>query len=125
MSLNCWTLTGRLTRDPELKYVGQGGGTALCKFGIAVDGHKKDEVHFFDCVAWTKAAQNIDKFFSKGDPIGLVGEGRVESWEKDGQKRSKVVFNVGTWSFCGPTKQAEPGEPDEVSRDDGFEKIPF
>ena len=75
--LNNVFLTGRLTADPELKYIES--GYAICNFSLAINrGKKKDSeeeypAYFFNCVAWGKTGENITKFFNKGRKILIAG----------------------------------------------------
>ena len=102
--MNQWNATGRLTRDVELRYTQ--GGTALAKFGLAVNhrytsnGEKKEEVCFIDCVVWGKSAEAFAKWFGSGHPVTITGRLKYEQWDdKDGQKRSKHVVTVEQWEF--------------------------
>lgn len=95
--INSLTITGRLTRDPELKYTQ--AGLAIAKFSLASEravkkGESWDkETSFFDCQVWGKPAEWADKDLSKGSAVTIQGEIRQERWEKDGEKRSKVIIN--------------------------------
>ena len=105
-SANNCTLLGNLTRDPEVKEVGE---TKVAKFGLAVN-HTKDKVSFFDCEVWGKQAELAEKFLTKGRKVLLACEAVQETWEKDGQKRSAVKFKVEHFSFVGGPKE-ESDEP--------------
>lgn len=79
--INNVSLTGRLTRDPELKYT-NGSNTPVLPFILAVNRNFKNkqgdvEADFISCVAWGKNAENISKFFQKGSLIGI--EGRIRN----------------------------------------------
>lgn len=100
-------IIGRLTRDPEVRYTQS--NTAVCNFSVAVNrsyktsgGEKKDEVSYFDCVAWGATGENIAKFYTKGRIIAIECEPRQETWQDktDGSNRSKIVFNVNQFVFC-------------------------
>jgi single-strand DNA-binding protein len=101
-------ILGRLTRDVEMRQTG--GGTPVGNFAVAVNksfktaaGEKKEEVTFYDCVAFGATAETIARFFSKGREIFVECEPRLEQWEaKDGSgKRSKMTFTVREFSFTG------------------------
>jgi single-strand DNA-binding protein len=103
MSINVCIFTGRLTRDPETIAVGDG---KVVKFGIALNrryktkaGEQKEEVTFLDLEAWGPTGTFIAEYFKKGDPIELNTSVRQDTWEKDGQKRSKLVFRVNDAGF--------------------------
>ena len=89
------TMTGNLTRDPELRFTT--GGAALAKFGLAVNRRRKvgdqweDEVSFFDVVAWRELAENVAESLTKGLRVVVTGTLTQRSWETDtGEKRSRV-----------------------------------
>lgn len=116
MNYNKVILAGNLTREPELKTISS--GTTVCQFGIAVNRKWKDaqwqpkeEVYFGDCQAWGKLGENIAKYFSKGRPIFIEGELRLEQWEKDGVKQSKTRINVLSFQFCGGDKPERDAAP--------------
>lgn len=98
--INRANLTGRLTRDPELK--GTQGGSAVLNFGIAVNDRRKnpasgeweDVANFVDCVVFGNRASSLAKFLSKGQKVAIEGKLRWSTWEKDGQKRSKIEVVV-------------------------------
>ena len=70
--MNSISISGRLTKDPELRRTQS--GTAVCSFSVAVDRPGvKDKTDFIDCVAWDKRAEFVSKYFLKGDPIEVNG----------------------------------------------------
>jgi len=87
-------LQGNVTRDGQVVEFQNGG--AVTKFGIATnrsyqkDGEWKEVVNFVDCELFRKVE------VKKGDPILVEGELETQSWEKDGEKRSKLVVRVNT-----------------------------
>lgn len=115
-SINNVTISGNLARDPEVKFLPS--GMAVCEFSIAVsdyykpkDGEGKEIAYFFDCKSWGKQGEVIAKHFAKGKPIAVSGKLVQETWEKDGQKRSKVLVNVDTFIFCGGEKRSGDAPP--------------
>ncbi len=84
-------LIGRLTRDPELRYVPSGAPVA--SFTLAVDRPFKDqqgnrETDFIDIVAWRKLAEQVSQYMSKGRMVAVEGRLQIRSYEtQDGQKR--------------------------------------
>ena len=103
--INRVILVGRLTRDPELKSTQS--GSYFCRFTLASnrsifrkDQENKEEVGFFDCVAWGKLAEVISKYLSKGRRVGIDGSLRFSSWENtEGKKQSKVEIHVENFQF--------------------------
>ncbi len=93
-SFNRVILVGNLTRDIELRYTPS--GTAVTDMGMAVNERVKrndqwtDEVNFFDVTLWGRTAEVAGEYLSKGSPVLIEGRLKYETWEQDGQKRSKV-----------------------------------
>lgn len=82
--MNNVQLIGRLTRDPEIKNVGQ---NILAKFTVAVNGFKKDDTNFINCVAWNKTAELVEKHFFKGQQVGVTGRLQTGSYDdRDGKR---------------------------------------
>ncbi|HEX6961391.1 MAG TPA: single-stranded DNA-binding protein [Lacipirellula sp.] len=93
-SFNRVILVGNLTRDPELRYIPS--GTAVSEIGLAVNDRVKkndqwvDETTFVDVTLWGRTAEVANEYLSKGSNILIEGRLKLDSWEKDGQKRSKL-----------------------------------
>ena len=102
-NMNRVILIGRLSRDPEKSYT-TGKGTAVAKFGIAVDngfGDNKKTV-FIDVAAWDKSADFVMNYFKKGKEILIEGRLELDVWEsKEGEKRSKISVTAERVSFVG------------------------
>ena len=117
--LNTVVLIGRFTRDPEYKIVNE--GSSLVNFSIAnnrtyvVNGEKKDETHYFDCVAWGKLAEIIKQYGSKGKQVLVEGRLVQETWDTpDGKKASKVRIrteNIQLLGSKGLNSSDEPSPP--------------
>jgi single-strand DNA-binding protein len=100
-------LAGNLTRDPELRYTPS--GTAIAKFGIAVNrkwrdsqsNELKEEVTFIDIDAFGKQAETIGQYLKKGRPILIEGRLRLDQWDdkQTQQKRSKLGVVLESFSF--------------------------
>jgi single-strand DNA-binding protein len=95
-TLNHVYLSGNLTKDPELRFVGN-NGTALASFAIGVSrtyeagGEKKRESSFFDCKCWSELAQRVAEL-SKGAKVIIEGRLQQETWQaSDSSQRTKVV----------------------------------
>ena len=101
--MNQVQILGTITRDIELQY--STSGTAIAKVGIAVNkrytsnGEKKEEVSYFNCVAFSVTGENINKYFQKGSRILISGELKEDRWEKDGQKHSRVSIIIDKFDF--------------------------
>lgn len=103
--LNNLSIGGRLTRDPELRHTQS--GTPVCKFSIASNGWKDDDVCFVDCTAWGKSAEALHKHVKKGDPVIVAGKLELERWEKDGAKHQRHSINVRDWHFASAPKRGD------------------
>lgn len=129
--LNKIIVLGRLTRDPELKFTNN--GTPVAKFSIAnnksytSNSEKKEEVSFFNCVAWSKLAELIEKYCTKGNLIGIEGRLQQRRWETaEGQPRSVVEIIADNVQFLTPKQEHQQQAPD-AQDDNPFsdDDIPF
>jgi single-strand DNA-binding protein len=94
-SFNKVILMGNLTRDVEIRYIPS--GTAVAEVGLAVNDRRKsasgewvDETTFVDVTLWGRQAEVAGEYLSKGSPVLIEGRLKLDQWEKDGQKRSKL-----------------------------------
>lgn len=132
--MNKIVISGRLTRDPELRSTAS--GTEVCNFCVAVDRRVKKgedkQADFIDCAAWGKSGVFVSTYFTKGDGITL--DGRMESRkyvDKDGKPRTawsvtcdNVEFPVGGKSGKHDN-QGEPAEPEFRPLDGDESDLPF
>ncbi|MDH4261882.1 MAG: single-stranded DNA-binding protein [Spirochaetia bacterium] len=126
--INRVILVGRLTRDPELKSTNS--GSYLCRFTLASnrtifqkDGENKEEVGFFDCVAWGKLAEIISKYSQKGRRVGIDGSLRFSSWENtEGKRQSKVEVFVENFQFLDAKNANENPMPAVTQNMESSEK---
>lgn len=124
MSVNQVALTGNLTRDPELRITVS--GTAILGFGIAVNDRRKnpqtgeweDVPNFIDCVTFGKRAEALEKLLSKGAKVAIAGKLHYSSWEKDGQKRSKIEVIANDIEIM-QNRKPQQEQPQEQT-DDGY-----
>jgi single-strand DNA-binding protein len=132
-SYNRVVLMGNLTRDIEVKYIQS--GTAVANASLAVNEKRKDnngqwvdDVTFVDLTLWGRTAEVAGEYLSKGSPVLVEGRLKQEQWEKDGQKRSKMIVVVEKLQMIGSKKdggqrssggggddysQAAPSEPSQ------------
>jgi single-strand DNA-binding protein len=123
--INNLTMTGRLTRDPELRFTQS--GLAICTFQLACNGYKKDDTCFTRCTAFGKKAESLQKHFFKGSRIGITGRLKLDQWEdkKTGQKREAHAIEVTDWAFIeSNAKGSESGTQDDYSGDDWDAPVP-
>jgi single-strand DNA-binding protein len=94
-SFNRVILIGNLTRDPELRYLQS--GMAVVDLGLAVNDKRKnaagewvDETTFVDVTVWGRTAEVAGEYLTKGSPVFIEGRLKLDTWETEGQKRSKL-----------------------------------
>ena len=94
---NTTTITGNLTREPEIRYTREGHATT--QLGVAVNRRWQDRTtqewqestSFFDVICWRDLAENVALSLSKGMRVMVTGRIDQRSWEtEDGELRSKV-----------------------------------
>ena len=130
-------ISGRLTRDPDLKFIAS--GKAVCKLSIANSRHYKDkngekaeETSFVDVTCWDKTAEWAGEL-KKGRPVMVEGRLKQESWEdKEGNKKSKLGIQAQSvtpldWDEKGdkpePRRESKPQQSNEPPI--GDDDIPF
>jgi len=113
MNYNLLVLGGNITREVKLSYTPS--QVEIADFGIAVNkkyitksGEQRESVLYIDCVAFKNNAVNLNKYVSNGSPILLTGELQFDTWEKDGQRKSKHKMLVQSFQFLATKPKAEP-----------------
>ena len=119
--MNNVSLVGRLTRDPEIKNTNS--GSTYARFSIAVDRRGKDAgTDFINIVAFGKTSEFIERYFRKGQRIGINGRIQTGSYEgKDGKKVytfDVIAENVEFVESKSASSSATPANAD------GFVNIP-
>jgi len=94
-SYNRVILVGNLTRDPELRYVPS--GAAVTEIGLAVNDRRKgangewiEETTFVDVTLWSRTAEIACEYLTKGSNVLIEGRLKLDTWEKEGKKNSKL-----------------------------------
>jgi len=94
-SFNRVILLGNVTRDPELRYISS--GMAVTDVGLAVNDRRKnaagewvEETTFVDVTLWGRTAEVAGEYVTKGSPLLIEGRLKLDTWEKDGKKNSKL-----------------------------------
>lgn len=107
-------LMGNLTRDIELRHTNS--NQAVATIGLAVnrrwrtpDGEDREEVTFVDCEAWGKTAETMSRYLAKGRPVFIEGRLKLDQWEKEGQKFSKLKVVVENFQFIDSKPGSEGG----------------
>ena len=117
--MNLVVQVGRLTADPEVRH---NGDKVIAKFSIAVNRRFKREgepdADFFNCVAFGKTAEFMEKYFHKGMKAVINGELKNNHYEKDGVKHYSDQIVVNTIEFAESKQSTPPAD------NDGFMNIP-
>jgi len=125
--LNRATLSGRLTADPELKYLPS--GTAVANLRLAsnrtftANGERREEVLFVDVEVYGKAGEALTQHKAKGDFLLVDGRLRQHTWERDGQRHSRLAIVADQVSF-GPNTRGVAGATPPADGEDK-EDLPF
>ncbi|MEE0145436.1 MAG: single-stranded DNA-binding protein [Senegalimassilia anaerobia] len=105
MSINRVAISGNLTRDAELRTTQS--GMSILDFGVAVNDRRKNQrtgewedcSNFVDCTMFGTRAEKLQPYLTKGSKVALEGKLRYSSWERDGQRRSKLSVIVDDLEF--------------------------
>jgi single-strand DNA-binding protein len=142
-SYNRVILVGNLTRDPELRYIPS--GTAVTEIGLAVNDRRKgangewiEETTFVDVTLWARTAEIASEYLNKGSNVLIEGRLKLDTWEKDGKKNSKLRVIGERMQMLGarggggggraPAAKGEPGHApahDESEAPPVDDDIPF
>lgn len=109
---NAVTITGNTTRDAELRFTNS--GTATASFGVAINTRRKGasgewedgDPQFYDVKCFGTLAENVAECIERGTRVVISGKLDFSSWEKDGQKRSKIEILADAigpdlrWATC-------------------------
>jgi single-strand DNA-binding protein len=108
-------LAGNLTRDPQVRFLSN--ERAVANFGLAVnrkfkgqDGQMQEETTFVDVEAWGRTAELIGQYLTKGRGCFIEGRLKLDSWEKDGQKQSKLKVVADNVQFLGDGRGRTQGD---------------
>jgi single-strand DNA-binding protein len=99
-------IMGNITRDIECRFTP--AGTAVTTFGVAInesyknkEGETVESVTFVDVDAWGRQAEVIAENLKKGSPIFVEGKLILDTWEKDGEKRTRMKVRCENFQFIG------------------------
>ena len=116
-SFNRVVLVGNLTRDPELR--SSQSGTSVADVGLAVNERRKDQggnwvedANFFDVTVWGRNAEVLHDYARKGSQILVEGRLKQDTWEQEGQKRSKVKIIAERVVLLGSRNNGSDGGSD-------------
>lgn len=128
---NKWIGEGRLTKEPELTTTTT--GTSVCKFSIANNrsygsgDSKKEEVCFFNCVAWGKTGEIISSHANKGTKMLIEARLSSRSYEKDGERKYVTELIVENFKILGSKQSSENTTAKDPELDKMFDDadVPF
>jgi single-strand DNA-binding protein len=116
---NTVTLTGNLTKDPELRYTT--GGRGVASFGLAVNrryqvnGEWQEQVSFFNVVAWADLGENAAASLHKGNRVMVTGRLEQRSFDtREGEKRNITEVIADD---LGPSLRWAQAQVERISRD--------
>ncbi len=115
-NINRVIISGRLTRDPDVRATA--GGTTVLGLGVAVNdrrrnqqtGQWEDYTNFIDCTMFGARADSLARILTKGMLVCIEGRLRWSSWERDGQKRSKIEVIIDEIEL--PSRSQQQGGQD-------------
>ena len=133
-SINRVMITGNLTRDAQLRTTQS--GMEVLGFGVAVVDNRKnqqtgeweDYPNFVDCTMFGPRGPKLQPFLTKGTRVAIEGKLRYSSWERDGQRRSKIEVIPDEIVFLSARNaQTAPSQPAAMDAAYGVydEDIPF
>ena len=114
MNINTAIITGNLTRDPELRQTAS--GTSVLQFSVAVNDRVKengewtDRANYIDCTMFGTRAESLSRLMHKGSKVAVQGKLHWSSWEKNGEKRSKVEIWPDAVELLTPRNQGQQGQ---------------
>jgi len=121
--MNNISIIGNMTKDPELRF--SGDGKPITKFSVGVQDGYGDKKHtsFFDVTVFGRQAEAVNEYCFKGSKVGVSGSLRQSRWDsQDGTKRSRVeivamkvdfLSSKGTGTDNKPAPSSEYGEVTE------------
>lgn len=109
MSINSVNISGFLTKDCDIRRT---ANKDVITFSVAVNdrvnvnGEWQDRANFVDCDYWVTNSDKLSQSLTKGAKVAVSGKLRQESWEKDGQKRSRIKVVVSQLEFLTAKKDS-------------------
>ncbi len=113
-------LIGNLTHEVDLRSTSS--GTAVTDIGLAVNERRKnqagewvEDTQFIDVTLWGRTAEVAAEHLGKGSPILVEGRLKLDTWETDGQKRSKLKVVGERMQMLGSAKQQKVSAAEAVA----------
>lgn len=113
-SINRVFLAGNLTRDPEVRYLPSGDPVADLRLAVnrryrTKQGEDREETVFVSVSAFGRQAETSGQYLRKGSPVLVEGRLRFDTWEKDGQKQSRLDVVAERVHFLGSPRGGSGG----------------
>ncbi|MEI6446501.1 MAG: single-stranded DNA-binding protein [Actinomycetes bacterium] len=131
--LNTVSMTGNLTRDPDVRSTA--AGTPVANLRLACNTRRKvgdqweDKANYFDVTVWGGKAEACGKFLTKGQPVAVSGRLEWSEFEHDGIRRQKVEIVAENVKFIGGGQDRNgtqgAGKFDAPADDTNLDEIPF
>lgn len=119
-TLNKVLLIGNLTKDPEVRYTS--GGMAVADLRLATSrkfktssGEEKEETCFVSITVWGRQAETCGEYLRKGSSAFVEGRLKLDEWEKDGKKNSRLTVVAERVQFLGAPRRGEYGDAPEAA----------
>lgn len=128
--MNKVILMGRLTKDPEVRYINN-NNTAVCNFTLAVGRKFQKETDFIPIVAWNKLAEFCGKYFTKGMRVAIVGSIQTRTWDDNKGNKHYATEILANEAYFADSKKdySNTSSNNEESEEFGLEindqEIPF
>lgn len=120
-------IAGNLTRDPQVRFLSN--EKAVTNFGLAINnryrdknGESKEEVTFVDVTCWGRTAELVGQYLTKGSSCLIEGRLKLDSWEQDGERKSKLTVTAESVQFLDSRKSE--GRPPPQQRSEPQDSAP-
>lgn len=118
-AVNNFTVTGNLTKDPELKKTANGKPYTFIV--VAVNKQKKGETNFISLLAWAKLAENAVQYLHKGDCASFMGS--IEVFKRNDRTDIQLVVDSMTFLRSSTAKKEAPAEEKPEPAEDKFTQV--
>lgn len=110
-SLNRVFLIGNLTKDPEVRYTPSGKAVADLRLASTSKFKEREDTLFINVTVWDRQAETCGEYLSKGSPVFVEGRLKLDEWERDGQKHSRISVVGNRVQFLGNPRSDDGGDP--------------
>ena len=119
-TLNKVFLIGNLTKDPEVRYTPSGSAVSDVRMAVSrkfklANGQEKEETCFVTVTVWGRQAETAGEYLRKGSPVFVEVRLKLDEWEKDGQKQSRLGVVAERVQFLSSPRRGEVGDAPPAS----------